>query len=59
MVLNRMYASCSVRSCPHPAVIAKYGNGGAATVSIYTCRKCKYVERARLYEGYGCSYKVE
>lgn len=59
MVLNRYYADCSIRECPHPKVIERYGTGGVATVSIYTCKKCKFAERARYFDGYGCGYKLE
>ena len=55
-VIGREFADCSVRSCPHPGVIKKYGLGGVANVSVYTCRRCKYHTETEYYFGVGCGY---
>ncbi len=56
VVLNLQFADCAVRECPHPGVIKRYGTGGIATVSIYTCKKCKFSEKAQWYGGWRCGY---
>lgn len=55
-VNGKMFSSVCVRSCPHPAVIKKYGVGGKANVSIYTCRRCKYIVVFQHFGGAGCGY---
>lgn len=55
-VIGREFADCSVRSCPHPRVIAKYGVGGVANVSVYTCRRCKFHTEDKLCFGVNCGY---
>ena len=55
-VAGKYFAESMVRSCPHPNVIAKYGTGGVANVSIYTCRKCKFCKQYDLHGGVSCSY---
>ena len=50
------FAPCCMQSCPHPNVISKYGVGGVAHVSIYTCRKCKFVIKEKLFGGVRCGY---
>jgi len=58
-VLGREFASVCMRSCPHPNVIKKYGVGGVANVSVYTCRKCRYVQKHPLHFGVTCRYELE
>lgn len=58
-VIGKDFAPCCVRSCPHPNVISKYGVGGIAHVSIYTCRKCRYVIKHKNFGGVSCGYKQE
>ena len=55
-VLGREFAAVSVRSCPHPQVIKRYGTGGVANVSVYTCKKCRFHEEFPLHYGVGCAY---
>ena len=55
-VAGKVFAHCCVRSCPHPSVQMKYGVGGIAHVSVYTCRKCKYVKTYKYHGGVGCGY---
>ena len=55
-VMGMRFADCSVRRCPHPSVIKRYGIGGVCNVSLWTCKKCKYVIRETLFEGYRCGY---
>lgn len=58
-VTGREYVACAVRSCPHPAVIRRYGTGGVAKVTWYTCRKCHYGEKNKFDSGVRCSYELE
>ena len=53
---GKMFSHGCVRSCPHPGVIAKYGTGGIANVSVYTCRKCRYVIKHPMMGGVSCGY---
>ncbi len=55
-VLGKMFSPCAVRSCPEPHVRKKYGVGGVANVSVWTCRKCKYVKTYKWHGGVGCGY---
>ena len=55
-VIGKRFAPCAVRSCPEPHVINRYGVGGVANVSIYTCRKCKYVQTYKYHGGVSCGY---
>lgn len=55
-VIGKSFASVSMRSCPHPKVISKYGVGGVANVSVYTCRKCRFVIKEKLFGGVRCGY---
>lgn len=52
---KEFYYGC-VRSCPEPHVIAKYGVGGQANVSIYTCKRCKYHKEYKWFGGVSCEY---
>ena len=58
-VIGREFAACAVRSCPHPKVIKKYGLGGEANVSVYTCKKCRFHTEFALHAGIGCAYGLE
>lgn len=53
-VIGRSFAPCAVRPCPEPHVIARFGVGGVANVSIYTCRKCKYKVEYKYHGGLSC-----
>jgi hypothetical protein len=53
---GKMFSPGCVRHCPHPGVIAKYGTGGIANVSVYTCRKCRYVIKHQWIGGVSCGY---
>lgn len=55
-VIGKTFASCMMRSCPEPHVIARYGVGGIAHVSVYTCRKCKYHTAFKFHGGVRCDY---
>lgn len=55
-VLGKMFSPCAVRNCPEPHVIKRYGVGGVANVSVWTCRKCKYVKTYKWHGGVGCGY---
>ena len=56
VVRGQRFAECAMRSCPHPAVIRKYGVGGEAMVSIYTCKRCKHHIKYDFHGGVGCGY---
>ena len=58
-VMGREFAACLMRPCPHPWVIKRYGTGGVANVSMYTCRKCKYHREHPLHFGVSCAYGLE
>lgn len=58
-VIGREFASCLMRSCPEPHVIQRFGVGGEAHVSVYTCRRCKYSKRYKLHSGVGCGYELD
>lgn len=47
-----------MRECPEPHVREKYGTGGVAWVSLYTCKKCKYHTEFAMHGGIGCSYEL-
>ena len=53
-VTGRTYAACSVRECPEPNVIRRYGSGGKAHVSVYVCQKCKYAVHYQFFGGLSC-----
>ena len=55
-VIGKTFAACCVRSCPEPHVIRRYGVGGVANVSVYTCRKCRYVKNYKYHGGVSCGY---
>lgn len=55
-VIGKSFAPCAVRSCPEPHVIKKYGLGGVANVSVYTCKRCKYRIEQKNTSGLGCNY---
>lgn len=47
--------SCSVRSCPHPAVQTKIGKN----ICIYCCRKCSFHITYPMNGMVGCGYKED
>lgn len=55
-VIGKAFSSCAMRRCPHPSVQAKYGVGGVANVSVYTCRKCRFVKTYPYHGGVSCGY---
>ena len=58
-VSGKMFTPGCVRSCPEPHVIKKYGVGGVANVSVYVCRKCRYVIKHKWMGGVSCGYQQE
>ena len=55
-VIGKVFSSGCVRQCPEPHVIKRYGVGGVANVSVYTCMKCKYVKTYKWHGGVSCEY---
>ena len=55
-VIGKMFTPGAVRQCPEPHVRKRYGVGGVANVSVYTCRKCRYVKKYPMFGGVGCNY---
>lgn len=55
-VIGKSFASCMIRSCPEPNVIKRYGTGGKANVSVWTCKKCRYAVRYKFHGGVSCGY---
>lgn len=53
-VIGKSFAACMMRSCPEPHVIKRYGIGGVANVSVYTCRKCRYRVEYKYHGGLSC-----
>ena len=49
------FSSISVRECPEPNVIRRYGSGGVAHVSVYVCRKCRYAIPCKFFGGLTCA----
>lgn len=58
-VNGKMFSPGCVRSCLEPHVIKRFGIGGVANVSVYTCRKCRYHEDMKLFGGVRCKYDSE
>lgn len=58
-VIGKDFPPVSVRACPEPHVIARYGVGGVANVSIYTCRRCKYHQNEKYFGGVRCVFKEQ
>lgn len=58
-VIGKLFYPGCVRSCPEPHVIKRFGIGGVANVSVYTCRKCKYHENMKWFGGVKCGYNSE
>ena len=57
-VIGREFVECAMRSCPHPKVIEKFGVGGVANVSIYTCKRCRHHEEVPFVGGIKCGYEL-
>ena len=55
-VIGKTFSDCCVRSCPEPNVIKRFGIGGKVSVSVYTCRRCKYHTEHPSIGGVGCAY---
>ena len=58
-VIGKSFPTVSVRPCPHPNVIKRYGIGGVANVAIWTCKRCKFATYCKFGELVGCSYGLE
>ena len=58
-VTGHMFSPCAVRRCPEPHVIDKYGLGGEAHVSVWVCKTCRYGEKDKYCDAYGCKYGLE
>ena len=58
-VIGKRFAQSMVRPCPHPKVRERYGVGGVANVSVYTCKKCRFVKTYEYHGGVGCGYGLE
>ncbi len=57
-VIGKTFTPGSIRQCPEPHVIKRYGVGGIANVSVYTCRKCRYVINHKWFGGVSCGYET-
>ena len=55
-VIGKMFGAGMVRSCPEPHVIRRYGVGGVCNVSVWTCKKCRYVQTYKWHGGVSCGY---
>lgn len=55
-VIGKMFGAGMVRSCPEPHVIKRYGVGGVCNVSVWTCKKCRYVQTYKWHGGVSCGY---
>lgn len=53
-VNGKMFAN--TRPCPEPHVIKKFGVGGVANVSYWTCKKCRYRVEHQWHGGLSCGY---
>lgn len=49
----------SVRNCPHPSVISRYGRGGICQVSYMVCRKCRFARKCEHDGGIKCGYEKQ
>ena len=58
-VNGKLFSPGCVRSCPEPHVIKRFGIGGVANVSVYTCRKCRYHEDTKWFGGVKCIYEQQ
>ena len=58
-VIGKQFYYGMVRSCPEPHVIRRFGIGGKANVSVYTCRKCRYHEDTKWFGGVKCIYEQQ
>lgn len=58
-VIGKSFSPGCVRSCPEPHVIKRYGTGSQANVSVYVCRKCRYVIKHKWMGGVSCGYPEE
>ena len=46
----------SIRNCPHPSVISRYGRNGKCNVSYMVCRKCRFARKDTMSGGVFCEY---
>ena len=46
----------SIRNCPHPSVISRYGKGGTCKVCYAVCRKCHFSQKDEHDGGLKCKY---
>ena len=55
-VIGKRFSAGMVRECPEPHVKKRFGVGGIANVSVYTCRKCKFHIEYEWHGGVSCGY---
>ena len=53
-VCGRMFGQGMMRQCPEPHVIKRYGVGGVANVSVWTCKRCRYRIEFEEHGGLAC-----
>ena len=58
-MIGKLFASCCMRSCPEPHVIKRYGVGGVANVSVWTCKRCRHVIEYKYHGGVGCELELQ
>ena len=58
-VSGKVFGSGMMRKCPEPHVIKRYGVGGEANVSVWTCRRCKWKKEFKWHGGLACGYGLE
>ena len=46
----------SIRNCPHPSVISRYGRNGVCKVCYMVCRKCRFARKDDMSGGVFCEY---
>lgn len=46
----------SIRNCPHPSVISRYGRNGKCQVCYMVCRKCRFARKDSMSGGVFCDY---
>ena len=53
-VTGKRFPKFSVRECPDPAMIKRYGVGGVCNVAVWVCYNCKYVKQFNHTGAVGC-----
>ena len=55
-ISGNLYHESVTVQCRHPAVVRHYGRGqDTATVTVWQCRKCQFVDKHPLFGGYKCT----